>query len=66
MRTTIGKTTIELHQEDAVKSLIITESFAFLNFESGLRIEMSRSQIEAIVLEYGKARAFADMMADIK
>jgi hypothetical protein len=57
MRTTIGKTTIELHREDTVKSLIITDNFAFMNFESGLKIEMSRSQIEAIVLEYKKSVA---------
>jgi hypothetical protein len=57
MRTTIAKTTIELHREDAVKSLIITDNFAFMNFESGLKIEMSRSQIEAIVLEYKKSVA---------
>ena len=60
------KTVLTIDEKDTVKSLLVLEHYAFLTLESGLRIEMSRSQIDSIVLEYGKARAIADMMADIK
>lgn len=59
------KTTIEIHQADSVRSLMLTGKFAFLSLGSGLRIEMSRTQIEAIVLEYGKSLALDEMMREV-
>ena len=46
--------TVSITEETGVEHVGLTESFAWIRFDSGLKIELSRLQVEAI------ARLFAE------